>query len=120
MGRYKCPQCGRGFGSVGEMLDHTEKVHAAEAPYRGSGSGAIAPARGMPSAEPGPVATERARRTEFDLEAAGGDGGGLIRPGSGEADGEGSPETQNTALGTIIALLVIAALIILNLLAGGE
>jgi hypothetical protein len=120
MGRYKCPQCRRGFGSVGEMLDHTQQVHAEEASRRGGRSPAIAPARSMPSTEPGPVATERARRTEFDLERAGGEDGGLIRPGSGEAEGEEGPETQNTALGTIIALLVIAALIILNLLAGGE
>jgi hypothetical protein len=102
------------------MLDHTEDVHSGEAPGAASAPATAAPARGMPSAEPGPVATERARRTGFDLETFGGDDGGLVRPGSEEAESEGGSEGQNAALGTIIALLVIAALIILNLLAPGE
>jgi hypothetical protein len=103
------------------MLDHTEEVHTTEAPGAASAPATAAPARGMPSAEPGPVATERARRTGFDLDTIGGDdGGGLIRPGSEETETEGDSEGKNAALGTIIALLVIAALIILNLLAPGE
>jgi hypothetical protein len=102
------------------MLAHTEEVHTSESPDAARAPATAAPARSMPSAEPGPVATERARRTGFDVETFGGDDGGVIRPGSEEADGEGGSEGQNAALGTIIALLVIAALIILNLLAPGE
>lgn len=101
------------------MLSHTQDVHTTESPYGDRGAVA-APARDMPTGEPGPVATERARTTGFDLETIGGDDRGFPPPDSGETGGEGTGEGQNTALGTIIALVIVAALIILNLLAGGE
>jgi hypothetical protein len=74
----------------------------------------------MPTAEPGPVATERARRTGFDLETLGGNDGDLIRPGAEEGEPEGAAPGQNPVLGTVIALVIVAALIILNLIAGSE
>lgn len=117
MARYSCPQCGRGFGSVGEVLSHTQQVHATAEPYSELGSASAEPARGMPSAEPGPVATERAAEADFEIEPAGGNGGGPFGAPGDAGEGE---EKQNPAIGTVISVVVIALIIIFNLLFGGE
>jgi len=120
MARYECPQCGRGFASVSDMLSHTQSVHADDTLYADRIETA-APARTMPSAEAGPVATERASRTGFEVEPASPRPGpqptrSPRRPSEDEDEDE---QKQNPTLGTLIGLIVIAAIIILNLITGG-
>ena len=116
MARYTCPQCGRGFGSVGDMLTHTQEDHADDQPYDAGAEPTIT-SRSMPSAEPGPVATERASGTDFEVEPATGNGSGASRPAPKPKD-EDADQQQNPTLGTLIALIVIAAIIILNIIGG--
>lgn len=116
MARFSCPQCGRRFGSVGEVLNHTQQVHADDPPTT-LGAETAAPSRSMPSAEPGPVATERASEAGFETEPAGRNGPGAPGPGPRRPEGEEEKESPN--FGTLIALVVIAIIIILNIIGGG-
>lgn len=122
MARFKCPQCGRRFGSVGEVLEHTQSVHAHPEPYAASGGEPAVPARAMPAPEPGPVATERASQAGFEPRGADDIGtferGPLESGGTVEAGDDSGVEKQSSALGTVIALVVIAIIIILNILGG--
>lgn len=96
------------------MLSHTQEVHADAEPYTDLGSAPSEPARSMPPARPGRVATERAREAEFEVEPASGNGGGMF--GRTTSESEDEEESQNPALGTVIALVVIALIILLNIL----
>ena len=133
MARYSCPQCGRGFGSVGEMLTHTQNVHASEEPYAESrAANPVIPTRGMPSSQPGPVASGRASQTGFEVEGAGAGRTasprqapprtGFPRPGTQQPGGEDeeAEPAGNPRAGTLIAVLIIVAIVILNILGGGE
>lgn len=119
MARYACPQCGRRFGSVGEVLNHTQRVHAGESATEIGAEPEVA-SRSMPEAQPGPVATERASEAEFEVEPLGGNGSGSTQPAPRPSEDEEGEEKQNPALGTVIALIVIALIIILNIIGGGE
>ncbi|HSI80790.1 MAG TPA: C2H2-type zinc finger protein [Solirubrobacterales bacterium] len=119
MARYECPQCGRGFGSVSDMLEHTEKVHAGETVAADAGSQPVISARTMPTGSPGPVASERASQSGFEVPPAGRAGPDPIsRPTGKPQEAEDEEEKQNPTLGTLIALIVIAVIVILNIIGG--